>query len=255
VLDNNKFYMVGEVYFYNASSGRTYDFGDKKVDYYANGFDALINFELKGDSEKGDYEGIFSKYSTLLNGPLKGKTILNYMTSHDDGGPFDKTREKPFETATKLMLCPGGAQVYYGDETARKLNYPQANGDATLRSFMNWDELASNAARNGYKIQDVLAHWQKLGRFRKAHPAVGAGVHTLLTGKPYTFKRTYQGAGGYTDAVVVGLELNQGQKTIGVAGVFTDGTVLRDYYSEQRVKVKNGVVTLSSDATIVLLGK
>ena len=30
-------------------------------------------------------------------------------------------REKPFETANKLLLSPGTSQVYYGDESARRL--------------------------------------------------------------------------------------------------------------------------------------
>ena len=48
VLDDNNFYMVGEVYDYDIiSSGRSFDFGDKKVDYYAYGFNSMINFEFK----------------------------------------------------------------------------------------------------------------------------------------------------------------------------------------------------------------
>ena len=66
VLDNNPFYMVGEVYYYKISSGRLYDFGDKKVDYFDNGFTSLLNFDLKDDAQNS-YENIFSKYSTLLN--------------------------------------------------------------------------------------------------------------------------------------------------------------------------------------------
>lgn len=52
-----------------------------------------------------------------LNGALKGKSVLNYLTSHDDGEPFDKRRIKPMEAATKLLLSPGASQVYYGDES------------------------------------------------------------------------------------------------------------------------------------------
>ncbi len=253
VLDNNDFYMVGEVYFYKVSAGRMYDFGDKKVDYFSNGFTSLINFEIKEDAQNS-YESVFSKYSAVLNGPLKGKSVLNYMTSHDDGNPFDATRSKPMETAAKLLLCPGAAQVYYGDETNRSLHISGTQGDATLRSFMNWDELASNTERGGYRTQDVLAHWQKLGRFRKAHPAVGAGVHTMLSYKPYLFKRVFQ-SGNFQDAVVAGLDLPKGRKEIEVQDVFPEGALLQDYYSGQQVKVSAGKVVLDSEFTIVLLGK
>jgi len=254
VLDNNDFYLVGEVYNYFISGGRLFDFGDKKVDFFANGFDALINFDLKNDAQKTSYEAIFSKYDNLLRTEFKGKSVLNYLASHDDGGPFDKARKKPFEAGTKLLLCPGASQVYYGDETNRSLEIPGTEGDATLRSFMNWDELTANAERNGFKTQDVLAHWQKLGRFRSEHPAVGAGTHTMLSANPYTFKRAYR-SGKYTDAVVVGLDMPKGKKTLEVAGAFANGTVVTEYYSGQKLTVNNGKVMLDSEWGIVLLGR
>jgi alpha-amylase len=46
---------------------------------------------------------------------LKGNTVLNYLSSHDDGGPFDAKRTKTIEAGTKLLLSPGIAQVFYGD--------------------------------------------------------------------------------------------------------------------------------------------
>ncbi len=252
VLDDQHFYMVGEVYNYGISTGRQFDFGDRRVDFFSQGFDDLINFEFKSDAHKG-YEAIFSKYNQLLQGPLRGKSVLNYVSSHDDGGPFDKERKRPLEAGTKLLLCPGGVQTYYGDETSRSLAIPGTEGDATLRSFMNWDELAANTQRNGIAVQAVLAHWQKLGRFRQAHPAVGAGVHTMLSEQPYIFKREYD-ASGFKDKVVVGLDLPKGKKTISVTGVFPDGMVLRDFYSGKKVTVRSGKVTLDSDFDLVLLG-
>lgn len=254
VLDNNDFYMVGEVYDYNIANGRLYDFGDRKVDFFSQGFTSLINFGLKYDAASPGYEAVFSKYSALLHGPLQGRTVLNYLHSHDDGSPFDRPRTRPFEAGTKLLLCPGGAQVYYGDETARPLLVTGAQGDANLRSFMNWEELTGNATRNGYRVQEVLAHWQKLGQFRRAHPSVGAGLHTMLSAQPYLFKRTYQ-AGGFTDVALVGLDLPKGKKDIPVSGVFTDGMTIRDYYSGQTLQVSAGKVSVTSEFGIVLLGK
>lgn len=252
VLDENPFYMMGEVYGYGVSGGRMFDFGDKQVDYFKEGFKSLINFELKGDANN-DYETIFSKYDRLLANELKGLSTMNYLTSHDDGHPFDKMREKPLESATKLLLCPGATQVYYGDETARDLDIPGTVGDATLRSFMNWDELAANTERNGHKIHDVLAHWQKLGQFRAAHPAVGAGRHTMLSETPYIFKREYIN-NTYKDEVIVGLDMAKGQKEVNVAGVFADGIQLKDFYSGQTVTVKKGKVNLDTAYDILLLG-
>ncbi len=246
ILDDNPFYMVGEVYNYGISGGRKFDFGDKKVDFFSNGFHSLINFELKYDAAK-DYETIFAKYNKLLHTKLKDKSVVNYLTSHDDGQPFDQERKDAIRAANVLLLTPGASQVYYGDETARNLVIDSTQGDATLRSFMNWDELDSIP-----KTQQTLAHWQKLGQFRNAHPSVGAGKHKRLGKKPYVFSRTYT-KGDYKDKVVIGLDLPKGKKSLWVKGFFGDGTKLYDTYSETEVMVKNGKVVLENDKDIALL--
>ncbi len=253
VLDNAPFYMVGEVYNFFFSNGRAFDYGDKKVDFFDSGFTSLINFDFKQDA-KMDYEALFSKYSKLLNREFKGKTVVNYISSHDDSEPFDKTRKMPLEAATKLLLCPGSPQTYYGDETARSLTIEGTQGDATLRSFMNWAELSNDVKRANYSIKEVQAHWQRLGQFRAAHPAVGAGEHRMLSEKPYVFSRTYTQK-GYSDEVIIGLEIEGKEKEIFVANLFEDGTMLRDYYSGKTVRVNKGKVTFESDEAIVLLGK
>jgi alpha-amylase len=247
ILDENPFYMVGEVYGYNISNGTEYDFGDKKVNYFDHGFNGLINFQLKKDAQSEDYETIFSSYSDLLHTTLSGKTVLNYLTSHDDGEPFDKERKHAFEAANFLLLTPGESQIYYGDETSRSLVIKDAIGDATLRSFMNWQELDSLPA-----IQKVHAHWQKLGKFRRDHPAIGAGKHLRLAKSPYVFSRTYIN-GEFKDKVVVGLDLPMGKKSLWVKGFFGDGTKLFDAYSQTRVEVMNGKVILDNDFDVALL--
>lgn len=247
VLDNQPFYMIGEVYNYSIHDARKFKFSDKTVDYFSNGFDNLINFSFKSDANK-PYEALFAQYNNYLQSALKGKSVMNYVSSHDDGGPFDKQRKKPFESATKLLLCPGVAQIYYGDETARPLDIPGTQGDATLRSFMNWNDLAQNE-----NTQAIFKHWKKLAQFRKNHPSIGAGTHQQIASKSgYIFKRSYQ-TGGFIDAVVVGLELPEGKKEIPVSGVFSDGQKLRDAYSGKTTVVKNGQVMLETPYPIVLL--
>lgn len=246
VLDDNPFFMVGEVYGYKISSGREYDFGDKKVDYYDNGFHSLINFELKDDANQ-DYETIFSKYNDLLFTELEGKSVVNYLTSHDDIDSFDKERKNPYHAANVLLLTPGASQIYYGDESARNLTIEGAQGDATLRSFMNWGELDSIPLN-----QKILGYWQKLGQFRNEHPAIGAGKHQRLSKSPYVFGRTYLN-GEFKDKVVVGLKLPKGKKYLWVKGFFGDGTKLHDAFSETEVTVENGKVFLENDLDIALL--
>ena len=246
VLDDNPFFMVGEVYGYKISSGREYDFGDKKVDYFDNGFHSLINFELKDDANQ-DYETIFSKYNDLLFTELEGKSVVNYLTSHDDIDSFDKERKNPYHAANVLLLTPGASQIYYGDESARNLTIEGAQGDATLRSFMNWGELDSIPLN-----QKILGYWQKLGQFRNEHPAIGAGKHQRLSKSPYVFGRTYLN-GEFKDKVVVGLKLPKGKKYLWVKGFFGDGTKLHDAFSKTEVTVENGKVFLENDLDIALL--
>ena len=248
VLDNNDFYIVGEVYNYGVSGGQEFDFGDRKVNYFdPASFHSLINFEFKYNSKDMDYEALYKRYSDILNGDLKDFGTLNYLSSHDDGSPFDGIRKKPFETANKLLLSPGTSQVYYGDESARTLAVPNTEGDAKLRSMMNWDSIAKRP-----RTKEVLTHWQKLGKFRANHPAVGAGVHHMITEQPYYFYRSYQ-KGDFKDRVVIGLDLEKGEKTIDVSKVFEDGDMLHDAYSNESAEVKNGKITIKSPFEVVLL--
>lgn len=249
VLDENDFYLVGEVYNYGISAKKAFDFGDKKVNYFDDAFDGLINFEAKWNAAQLPIDEFFIKYSDILSSDLKGYGVLNYLSSHDDGQPFDPAREKPYETATKLLLCPGASQVYYGDESARSLVVEDTQGDATLRSFMNWE-----AIKNDTKTQEVLKHWQKLGQFRAHHPAVGAGVHKTISKQPFVFSRYYSKA-DFEDKVVVGLYLPVGEKQINVSSIFSDGDKLRDAYSGGYSLVKKGVVEFSSQYDCMLLEK
>lgn len=251
VLDDNRFFMVGEVYGYGISGGREFDFEDKKVDYFAHGFKSLINFELKTDA-LNNYEDTFKKYSKLLHSDFIGKSVVNYLTSHDDHQPYDQERKDPIKAANILLLTPGASQIYYGDETARDLTIEgtednPVQGDATLRSFMNWDELDSIP-----RTKQILDHWQKVGSFRNNHLAIGAGRHKRLAKKPYVFSRTYVD-GDFKDKVVVGLDLPKGKKSLWVKGFFGDGTKLYDTYSDTELMVKNGKVILENDYNIALL--
>ncbi|WLI88171.1 alpha-amylase family glycosyl hydrolase [Massilia sp. R2A-15] len=252
-LGDDKFYMTAEVYNYSIAHGHRFDLGGGvNVDYFANGFDSLINFSAKADAQK-DIETMFSSYSQALNGPLSGRSVLNYMSSHDDSMPFDALRTRPFDTANRLLLAPGAAQIYYGDETARVLKADGAEGDANLRSFMNWDELAKNAQRGAWRIGEVRAHWAKLGMFRQAHIAVGAGVHQMIQSAPYVFKRTYD-KDGVRDQVVVALGLPTDKPaSIPVRGVFNDGQTVRDAYSGTSAVVAGGVVQFPVKSAVALI--
>jgi alpha-amylase len=238
------FYLMGEVYGWELGHGRAYDFGDRTVDFFAHGYDGLINFGFKRDAA-GRADSLFSAYAgALRDGPLAGTAVLNYISSHDDGSPHDPGRRDPIGAGTRLLLAPGGAQIYYGDESARPLRVAGAEGDANLRSVMNWSDIEA-----GGPAAEVLRHWRKLGRFRRDHPAVGAGEHRTLQAEPYVFSRTLDGG----DRVLVALGQPSGAKTIPVFAAYPDGTVLVDAYSGTRATVSGGAVSLTTPFDLVLL--
>jgi alpha-amylase len=252
VKDNLPFYMVGEVYNWGVNGFKdtvpdsvAYNYGDKQVDFFEFGFDALINMGFATHAHQ-EPEQIFSEYSTrLYTGELNGKGIVSYLGSHDDHHSFDRERQRNYEAAFKLMLAPGAVQIYYGDELARPMFASEdVLGDAHMRRFMNWKDLSKN------ETQQLLAHWQKLGQFRQEQDAVGSGMHQLLSAQPYIFQRILDGVSG----IVAGQGLAIGKKVIDVSSTFADGTVLLDYYSGHRLKVQRGKVTVDSEFSYVLLG-
>ncbi len=248
-LDDQDFFMVGEVYGYGAGGGPAYDYGDRKVNFFENGFESLINFAFKYDAQQ-PYDALFTKYDTVLHGgSLADYNVLNYLSSHDDGDPYDRNREQAMEAGTKLLLSPGAAQIYYGDETARPLVVEGAEGDANLRSYMNWEAIAQDSL-----VRQTLAHWSKIGRFRREHIAIGDGKHQKLQESPYIFSRQYA-ENGNTDQVLVALDLPEGEKNIDVFDVFPDDTVLKDYYSGQQATVTNGKISLATPYSLLLLAE
>ena len=246
VLDKNDFYLVGEVYNYGISAGKAFNFSNKQVNYFDKAFNSLINFEMKWNAKQMAENDVFYKYDSILNNELKGYGVLNYMTSHDDGQPFDKEREMPYKTATMLLLTPGTSQVYYGDEVSRDLTIEGTVGDATLRSFMNWDAINNNEV-----TKKILRHWQKLGKFRANHMAVGAGKHQLISDENgLVFSRIRK-----EDKVVVAINMLEQNILIDVSSVFENGEKIRDFYSDKEVVVIDGKVNFTSIYNVVLLEK
>ena len=90
------------------------------------GFDSMINFAFNGtEGGSGRTPSVddWKYYSGFCNG-VNGHEVLNYVSSHDTGlhRPGDQKN-----VATMLLLCPGGAQIFYGDETSR----PTVDGKVT----------------------------------------------------------------------------------------------------------------------------
>ncbi len=199
-LDDAPFWMVGEVFGHAV----------QKDDYYTlGGFDSLLNFEfqpqmLSALGNRGsllawatELDLLYSSYAgAIASDP--SFNVLSYVSSHDTQLFFDSIGNNPAlqrQAGTALFLAPGQAQIFYGDETGRKLSNSGTDPTQGTRSDMNWSSIDTS----------ILSHWQKLGTFRARHPSVGSGQHRKLSApsEVYAFARTWSSAGTDDSVVVV----------------------------------------------------
>jgi alpha-amylase len=193
-LDDAPFWMTAEVF----------PHGVQRDGYYTQGgFDSVINFDFQRNLETilqahaalaeapDDLEAIYASQAQANAPP--GFGILSYVSSHDTRLNFDFLGDDPGkqrQAGTALLLAPGGVEIFYGDESGRRGGPALSDSVQATRSDMNFATTDAS----------ILAHWQKLGQFRKKHTAVGAGAHQRLAAPAgtYAFARTFG-----PDAVVV----------------------------------------------------
>lgn len=228
---DESFWMTGECFGWTSTEGQG--------DYYTTGgFDSMINFSFNGSQGSGvssDYpsESTWSSYININKNQDSDNNgnrnnVLTYLSSHD-------TKlcrpSNAIEQGTMFTLLPGGIQIYYGDESSRPQAYLGCGDtDMMTRGDMNWDEI------EGSKKAQV-AHWGKVGNFRKYNPAVGAGVGSGT-------KRTYSGAAG-ENKVAIGID----GASVDVSGLFADGTTVYNWYDGTSAKVSGGKVTFAGGTT------
>ena len=233
-LDDNPFWMVGEWYGHGPG---------KNTDAVVNGkTDALINFNFQGIAgNPQNMESTYSNYASIVN-PDPEWNILSYISSHDTD-LFD--RNDLIDAGTSMFLLPGAVQIFYGDETARPFLDYNTNSDQDTRSFMNW----------GSKNQSVLTHWQKMGKFRQEHPAIGAGTHQLVqASNPYIFTRSYQDSDlGICDFIAAAIGTNTGSVTLDVTAIFEEGAQIRNAYTGDVATVTNGGLTFNVGSEALIL--
>lgn len=217
---NDDFWMTGECWGH----------GVGKDNYYTSGaFDSMINFSYQGAAfaSTSQIEGIYSDYASRINSD-PSFNALSYISSHDKG----LARGDMIKAGTNLLLLPGGIQIFYGDETGRV----GGSSEQSWRSEMNWDSMDTKE----------LAHWQKVGQFRKDHPAVGAGQHAKIADAPYTFGRTYKLGTDNEDKVVVSMPGKSGSVNVSVGNVFNDGDGVKDTYTGKEYTVSGGSVNVEA---------
>lgn len=196
-------------------------------------FDSMINFR---DSSASAHtagsmirEDEWSSYMKINNNVIDSNNngnrnnLLTYVSSHDT----NICRQGGVKLGTMLQLLPGGVQIYYGDESDRP-TYSGASGDMVSRSDMNWNDVEGSK-------KAMVAHWGKVGNFRKFNPAVGAGSGTA-------YKRTYTGtnAGGENK---VAISISSG--TVDVSELFNNGTTVYNWYDGKSATVSSGKVTFN----------
>ena len=210
----DRFYMTGD--FDNAGI-------DYKPEYADAGFSSMVNFFLP---KHGDLDGIVYTWQAYADS----------VQAHPDWHPFsylnnsyhrDADMSNMIDCATTLLLSPGVSQVFYGDETGRKLNDARLNvdSDQAFRSDMDWDDVDT--------LQ--LKHFQKLGKIRNTHPAIGKGRQTTID--THTCYREYQ-----NDRLIIRVRPIEKQPIV-VSPFFPDGTHLTDLCTGNMATVTNGTVT------------
>ena len=230
---DESFWMTGECFGWTAIGG-------SGGEYYGTGkFDSMINFSYNGSQGGGTSSSYpsSSDWNTYLsintakkdddnNGNLNN--VLTYLSSHDTKlcRPSDAIAQ-----GTMFTLLPGGIQIYYGDESSRPQAYLGCGDtDMMTRGDMNWDEI------EGSKKAQV-AHWGKVGTFRKYNPAVGAGTGTAT-------KRSYSGPAGENKVAI-----SVSGTSVDVSGLFADGTTVYNWYDGTSATVSDGKVTFEGGTT------
>ena len=209
---------------------------DYKADYADAGFSSMVNFYFP---KHGDLDGIVHTWQAYSDS----------IAAHPGWHPFsylnnsyhrDTDMANMKNCATALLLAPGVAQVFYGDENCRKLSDARFNvdSDQAFRSDMDWNDTDTL----------LLQHFCKLGKIRQAHRAIGAGRQETID--VHTCARI-----SGDETVIISLAAENGRK-IRVAPYFSDGETMTDLYTSALAIVCDGYVTFpGNDNNVAVIVK
>lgn len=214
---NDNFYMTGD-----------YDLAtiDYKPDYAAAGFSSMVNFYFP---KHGDLDAIiylWQAYSDAIN-------------QHPNWHPFsylnnsyhrDTDMNNMIDCATTLLLSPGVAQIFYGDETLRPLSDAQYNidSDQAFRSDMNWESIDSV----------TLDHFRRLGTIRHDYPTVVGGRQEVID--THTCARIKE-----NDVAIIRVRPEE-CRSIPTGNYFANGDEVIDLYTGNRATVIDNSVCFAS---------
>ena len=210
----DKFYMTGD---YDCASI------DYKPQYADAGFTSMVNFYFP---KRGDLDGIVYTWQVYADS----------VAAHSDWHPFsylnnsyhrDTDMNNMIDCSTTLLLAPGAVQIFYGDETGRKLSDARFNvdSDQAFRSDMNWVEIDT--------IQ--LRHFQRLGKIRRDNSVIGLGQQRTID--THTCVRYNN-----SDKLIIRVKPIVGQN-INLGNEFDNGESVIELYTGQISTVNNGQVS------------
>lgn len=181
-LDDAPFWMTAEVFPHGVT---------KDAYFTEGGFDSVLNFDfqpavlslVQGKPTPEQIAAALDPVYASMAGMISTDPsfdVLTYLSSHDTRLFFDAIKNDSagqMQAGAALLLAPGGVQIFYGDESGRKIGPGLSDPVQGTRSDMNWSATDST----------ILAHWQKLGDFRRSHAAVGGGTHAKLSTPANTY--------------------------------------------------------------------
>ncbi|MDE5811249.1 MAG: hypothetical protein K2H61_02950 [Muribaculaceae bacterium] len=220
------FYLTGD--FDNAEV-------DYKPDYASAGFSSMVNCRFP---KRGDLNSIVYTWQAYADSIAAhpGWHPFNYLNNsyHRDADSLNMA-----DCMTTLLLSPGVAQIFYGDETGRGLSDAQHNVDSAqaFRSDMNWHSVDSA----------MLAHTRRLGQIRRDNPGIA-------TGRQLTFDNNACLRFNNHDLIFIQLNPTAGQ-AINLHGTIADNSPVTELYTGQTGIVTNGRVSFSAPLSNVALIK
>ena len=196
---------------------------DYKPQYASAGFSSMVNFYFP---KQGDLDGIVHVWQAYADS----------VATHSYWHPFsylnnsyhrEADMDNMIDCATTLLLAPGVAQIFYGDETGRKLSDAQFNvdSDQAFRSDMDWNDVNNR----------LLNHFQRLGKIRHNNKVIGVGGQRTID--THTCVR-------YDDneKLIIKVKPIVGQN-INLGGEIADGAKVVELYTGQTAVVKNSTVS------------
>lgn len=174
-------------------------------------------------------------------GGFPGAVMGNFFGNHDQDRALTECNGNYTllkHAQTFLLTSPINIPMLYQGDDIGMTGRSEDGFDGGRRAVMKFTGLSSSE-------QDALDHVKKLGKFRKAHPALryGARSNCGSTDDAWVYKLTYE-----DKTVIVGI--NKGSSAYnttcsGVSGSFTS-------YDGSSVNVSNGSVTVPANGSLVI---